>query len=245
MAVKLSLLFVATGVVTASAQPGTVDPLAPEPTADATSEATADVVAPSDQPRVVPAAGVRERPDPLATTERWGGGLRLTGASGIGALPGRNFGAEVAVNVRHDELFAELALSHWQPENDYQVMSSTGTPVALGLDVWAMRAGWSSMRMPLRAWLLAEVGEVAGAKDMPAVLPRMVMGDTPDGRRWTAIGAGVGVAWPLSNQIRLVGSMELAVPISDEHLLLDNGVGDYKPDALAARYAVGLEVGWR
>jgi len=234
MRLELSLLFVATGVVAASAQPGTVD---------ATSEAT-DVAPPSEQPRAIPALGVRERPDPLATTERWGGGIRLTGASGIGALPGRNFGEEVAVNVRHDELFAELALSHWQAENDYRVMSG-GTTVPLGLDVWAMRAGWSSMKMPLRAWLLAEVGEVAGAKDMPDVLPRMVMGDTPDGRRWTAIGAGVGVAWPLSNQIRFIGSMELAVPVSDEHLVLDNGIGDYKPDALAARYAVGLEVGWR
>ncbi|HET9989167.1 MAG TPA: hypothetical protein VFQ65_11620 [Kofleriaceae bacterium] len=226
MAFKLSLLIVATGAVTASAQPGIVDPLAPE--------------SPVEEPVLVR----HVRPDPLATTEPWGGGLRLTGASGIGALPGRNFGAEVAVNVRHDELFAELALSHWQPENEYRVMSA-GTPVPLGLDVWAMRAGWSSMRMPLRAWLLAEVGEVAGTNEMSGVLPRMVMGDTPAGRRWTAVGAGVGVAWPLSNQIRLVGSMELAVPITDEHLVIDNGIGDYKPDPLAARYAVGLEVGWR
>lgn len=241
MAIKLSVLLVATGALTASAQPGTVDPVAP---ADASSDAS-EVAAPSDQPSMAPVHVVRARPDPLATTEPWGGGLRLTGASGIGALPGRNFGAEVAVNVRHDELFAELAMSHWQPENDYRVMSASGTPIPLGLDVWAMRAGWSSMRMPLRAWVLAEVGDIAGAKEMTGVLPRMVMGDTPDGRRWTAIGAGVGVAWPLSNQIRVVGSMELAVPISDEHLSLDNGVGDYKPDALAARYAVGLEVGWR
>src|SRR3954471_20794030 len=71
--------------------------------------------------------------DPLATTERWGGGLRLTGASGIGALPGRNLGAEVAVNVRHDELFGELAMSHWQAEGDYRVMSSAGPSVPLGL----------------------------------------------------------------------------------------------------------------
>jgi len=135
-------------------------------------------------------------------------------------------------------------MSHWQPEDDYHVMSA-GTPVELGLDLWALRAGWSSMRMPLRAWLLAEVGEIAGAKEMSGVLPRMVMGDTPSGRRWTAVGAGVGVAWPISNQVRLVGTMELAVPVVEEHLVLDRGVGDFKPDPLAARYAVGLEVGWR
>jgi hypothetical protein len=235
MALKLSLLLIAMGAGAATAQPGNMtppaaDPLAPEPT---------------DGPLVEPTVVIaRAHPDPLATTERWGGGLRLTGASGIGALPGRNFGAEVAVNVRHDELFAELALSHWQPETDYRVMSS-GTPIPLGLELWAVRAGWSSMKMPLRAWVLAEVGEVGGTSEMSGVLPRMVMGDTPEGRRWTALGAGVGVAWPLSNQIRLVGSMELAFPIAEEHLVLDNGIGDFKPDPLAARYAVGLEVGWR
>jgi hypothetical protein len=234
VAYKLSLLLIAMGAGAASAQPGNVeaqpsavDPLAPEE--------------PVAEPTVVIA---HAHPDPLATTERWGGGLRLTGASGIGALPGRNFGAEVAVNVRHDELFAELALSHWAPENDYRVMS-TGTPVELGLDLWTMRAGWTSMRMPLRAFVLAEVGEVAGTGEMTGVLPRMVMGNTPEGRRWSAVGAGVGVAWPLSTQIRLVGSMELAVPISHEHLVLDKGIGDYTPDPLAARYNVGLEVGWR
>ena len=227
MAYKLPLLIVAMGAVTASAQPGLIDPLA-EPLAD--------------EPPVVVVA--HSHADPLATTERWGGGLRLTGESGIGALPGRNFGAEVAVNVRHDELFTELAVSHWQPENEYHVMSA-GTPVELGLDLWAVRAGWSSMRMPLRAWLLGEVGEVAGTSEMPGVLPRMVMGEAPAGRRWTAVGAGVGVAWPMSDQIRLLGTMELAVPLVEEHLVLDRGVGDYKSDPLAARYAIGLEVGWR
>jgi len=226
MARKLSLVFVAAGAVTANAQPGMMEPV--------------------DAPVEPPVLHYRPIHDPLATTERWGGGLRLTGASGIGALPGRNLGAEVAVNVRHDELFVELAMSHWQAEGDYRVMSSAGSPsVPLGLDLWSMRAGWSSMRMPLRAYFLAEVGEVAGAGDMPNVLPRMVMGDTPDGRRWSALGAGLGVAWPLSDQIRLVGTMELAVPISEEHVMLDRGVGEFKPDALAARYALGLEVGWR
>lgn len=221
---KVSLLLVAVGAVTANAQPGNMDPVPPA------------------EPAVLVHRPIH---DPLATTERWGGGLRLTGASGIGALPGRNLGAEVALNVRHDELFVELAMSHWKPEGDYQVMATTGSPVALGLDLWTMRAGWSSMKMPLRAYALAEVGEIAGAGDMPTVIPRMVMGSTPDGRRWTALGAGLGVAWPMSDQIRIVGTMELAVPVSEEHVVLDHGVGEFKPDPIAARYALGLEVGWR
>jgi hypothetical protein len=49
----------------------------------------------------------------------------------------------------------------------------------------------------------------------------------------------------MTNPIRLVGMMELAVPLVEEHLVLDGGVGAYKSDPLAARYAIGLEVGWR
>jgi hypothetical protein len=70
------------------------------------------------------------------------------------------------------------------------------------------------------------------------------MGETPTERRWAALGAGVGVAWPLSQQARLVGNFELAVPVSHDRLSLDHGEA-YEPDPMAARYAIGLEVGWR
>jgi hypothetical protein len=183
---------------------------------------------------------------PLATTERWGGGIRLTGLSGIGALPGVNFGGEVAGLVRRDEMFVELGLGSWRPEDSYYVLTPEQS-VALKLDVWTLRAGWASMQMPLRAWLLGEVGEIAGTPgmtQMPGVVSRMVMGETPTERRWAALGAGVGVAWPLSQQARLVGNFELAVPVSHDRLSLDHGEA-YEPDPMAARYAIGLEVGWR
>ncbi|HEV7554811.1 MAG TPA: hypothetical protein VGO00_05100 [Kofleriaceae bacterium] len=180
--------------------------------------------------------------DPFATTERWGGAVRLTGLSGIGALPGRNVGVEVAGLVRRDELFVELALGRWKPENDYTVIA-TPTPVPLALDVWSLRGGWASMRMPLRAWVLAEVGEIAGANAMPGVISRMVMGKTPSDRRWSQVGAGLGVAWPMSNQARLVGNLELGVPLQRETVMLDDRT--FEPDPLTARFSVGLEVGWR
>lgn len=183
--------------------------------------------------------------DRLETTEPWGGGLRLTGLSGIGALPGVNFGGEVAINVRRFETFGELALGQWKPEDTAYVPSGTGS-TELGINMWTLRAGWASMRMPLRAWGLVEVGEIAGsgASSMPGVVPRMVMGDTPSNRQWRALGAGLGVAWPLSTQARLVGNMEIAVPVQRERLMLSYGEA-YEPDPLAARYSVGLEVGWR
>lgn len=182
---------------------------------------------------------------PMATTERWGGGVRLTGLSGIGALPGVNFGVEAAVTVRRDELFAELALGRWTPEHDYNV-ADDGARTPLFLRTWTARAGWSSMQMPLRAWVLAEVGELAGSggvSGMSGVVSRMVSGETPSERSWKALGGGVGVAWPMSQQARLVGTLELAIPVQREEVMTNRGA--YAPDPLAARYSIGLEVGWR
>lgn len=183
---------------------------------------------------------MRERTDPLATTERWGGGIRLTGLSGIGALPGVHFGGEVAGLLRRDELFGELALGRWKPEETRMLAD---TDVELALVTWTLRGGWASMKMPLRAWALVEVGEVAGIEKMPGVISRMVMGETPRERQWAAIGAGLGVAWPLSNQARVVGNLEFAVPVKRDVLMLDEG--SYEPDPMTARYSIGLEVGWR
>ena len=188
-------------------------------------------------------ADVKHERDPLATDERWGGGIRLTGLSGIGALPGVNYGAEVAVLGRRDEVFAEVALARWKPENDYLV---TETPdyTPLKLDVWTLRVGWASMRMPLRGWGLVELGEIAGVRGPQGVVSRMMMGDTPKQRQWRSVGGGFGVAWPMSDQARLFGSLEVTIPTSREPLVLDHG-GAYTPDPLVARYTVGFEVGWR
>jgi hypothetical protein len=216
---RTAILASLTIAATAAAQPG---------------ETPAPIVDRSIEPAI--------RLDPFATTDRWGGGIRLTGLSGIGALPGRNFGVEVAALLRRDEAFVELALGRWKPENDYTVISASAS-VPLALDVWTVRGGWASMRMPLRAWVLAEVGEIAGADAMPGVISRMVMGKTPSDRRWSQVGAGLGVAWPMSNQARLVGNLEFGVPLQRETVMLDDRT--FEPEALTARFSVGLEVGWR
>jgi hypothetical protein len=217
----------------------------PETTGTAQVEQDAELRPPSSvEADVRPVVVVKPaRVDKLATTERWGGGIRLTGLSGIGALPGVNYGGEVAGLVRRDEAFVELGLGKWQPQNQYMV-ASMPQPIPLGLDVWTLRGGWASMKMPLRGWLLLEVGEIAGARGMEGVVTRMVMGDTPQDRQWRAAGAGFGIAWPMSDMTRLIGNMEIAVPLNREKLMLDRGEA-YQPDAIAARYSLGLEVGWR
>jgi hypothetical protein len=192
---------------------------------------------------VVPPAPRVERSAAFATDRVWGGGVRLTGLSGIGALPGVNYGAEVAGLVRHGELFGELGFGWWKPEKTYVVTAGTQR-AELGLDVWTLRGGWASMQTPLRAWVLVEAGQLAGIKSMPGVIPRMVMGHMPQGTRWTAVGAGFGVAWPMSDNARLFGMIEFAVPFARETLMLDQ-VGPYEPDPMVARSSLGIEVGWR
>ena len=154
---------------------------------------SADLRPPGEAEAEARRASVVHRPivNPLATTERWGGGVRITGLSGIGALPGVNYGVEVAGMVRREELFGELALGRWIPEHTY-VVTQTPERVDLALDVWSLRGGWASMAMPLRGWMLVEVGEIAGAREMPGVVSRMVMGQTPPHRQWRA----AGWAWP-------------------------------------------------
>ena len=196
----------------ASAQPGLDDP------AWSNSVDQVELRPPST---VVPPAPQVEKPAPFSTTREWGGGVRLTGLSGIGALPGVNYGAEIAGQLRFGEYFGELGLSWWKPEKTY-IITDGSQHTELGLDVWTLRGGWASMQTPLRAWVLVEAGEMAGIKGMPGVLPRMVMGEMAQGTRWTAVGAGFGVAWPMTDNARLFGMIEFAVPFARETVTLDS-----------------------
>lgn len=224
------------GASTAAAQPGTTGTIQVEQDALSTDLRPPGEVAVK---RTVRKPFVRPADAPL---EQWGGGVRLTGLSGIGALPGVNFGAEVAVFVRRDERFLELGLGRWVPEETY-VVSVAPERVELGLDVWTVRGGWASRTMPLRAWLLAEVGELAGRHEMTGMIARMV-GAVEKERRWTALGGGFGVAWPMSDRARLIGTVELAIPVDRTPMMLMTGPA-FEPDPAAARCNLGLEIGWR
>ncbi|HUS30097.1 MAG TPA: hypothetical protein VMZ53_16435 [Kofleriaceae bacterium] len=249
---KLSQLVVFTSLFASSiavAQPGATPPIdesvdmsSPLPASNTRAPGETDVV--EREPEVAPNVYVRKPVrDPLATTHVWGFGVRATGLSGIGALPGVNYGGELAAQVRHQEIFAELAVGRWKPEHTY-VVAESPDHVELGLNVWTVRVGWSSMKTPLRGWVLSEAGELASARQMAGVVPRMMTGSTPMDRRWKAVGGGFGVAWGMTDTARLVGSIELAIPVNRDDVNLD-GYGTYEPDPISARSCVGLEVGWR
>lgn len=218
--------------------------------ADSTTTGTMQVDLDSEETDLRPPGEVapmvevrRERARPAVEEESmWGGGVRLTGLSGIGALPGVNIGAELAVFVRRDERFIELGLGRWVPQETY-VVTTEPERVELGLDVWTLRGGWASKTMPLRAWLLVETGELAGEREMSGLIARMV-GAVEEERRWLAAGGGFGVAWPMADRARLVGTVELAIPIERTPMMMMTG-NEFEPAAAAARANLGLEIGWR
>jgi hypothetical protein len=183
----------------------------------------------------MPAVYVRRaevRPDP-----HWGGGGRLVGLSGVGAVPEVGLGVELAGYLRHDDGFLELAAARWGTGG---AVLNEGAParVAIGLDVLALRAGWGPEDLPIRVWGSVERGSMTG-EGYQLGDPRLGSGT------WTAIGTGFGVVWPMFPNARLVGSFEVAVPVQRPSFVLASGDMVYQPSLLTARVAFGLEVGWK
>lgn len=183
-----------------------------------------------------PAPSPMPRTSRASHTTKWGGGARLLGLSGIGALPRVNLGGELAAYARRNTTFFELAVSRWVPQTaTFEVGAPAG--VVVGLDILTVRVGWRPEHVPLRAWVSGEIGALHGS-GMAVQDPRAGSG------RWLALGAGFGVAWPMTQNARLVGTVELAVPLERTRFALRDGAELYRPSAAAARCAFGIEVGW-
>lgn len=166
----------------------------------------------------------------------WGGGVQLLALSGVGALPQINLGGEIAGFVRRADKFAALGLSRWVPQGKPLAPGAPGG-VEVSLDILTLRAGWGPSTLPLRAWLLGEIGRLQGTGVA-------LEDERTAGAPWMALGAGLGVGWPMSDHARLVGTFEIAVPLQRPRFMLDRGSDLYQPGAAAARCALGLEVGW-
>lgn len=185
-------------------------------------------------------------PDPLAVSahdptsagsSRWGGGARALAVSGIGGVPHVGLGGELAGFVYRREAFLELALARWRHGTAYLAPGAPGH-VDVGLRAVAVRGGWASQTMPLRAWLGVELGEMTG-RGVALVDPRN------GSARWTAVAGGFGVAWAMARHVKLVGTIELAVPTARPRFQLGDGTMVYEPPWGSARSAFGIEVGWR
>ncbi|MDB4962258.1 MAG: hypothetical protein JWP01_2257 [Myxococcales bacterium] len=208
---------------------------------DGSDTLMADLVAADISDPEVAASAVRRRAigvrAPLGSGPRWGGGGHVLGLSGVGALPRLNLGGELAGYVRRNDTFVELAIGRWVPQT---VALDPGAPagVEVSLDVVSLRAGWGPHELPLRAWLLGELGLIHGTG--------VAVDDARTASaRWTALGGGFGVAWPMSPIARLVGTVELAIPLERTRFMLRDGADLYQPAVAAARCSLGIEVGWK
>lgn len=195
---------------------------------------------------VVVARWAKEATEELTTTPppapakprqgHWGGGMRMLGLSGIGALPGISIGGELSGSVRHDELFVELGGAHWQRNPSFW---HSGWPpnVDLSMSSAVLRVGWAPELLPVRGWCGVEVGWLAG--DM--------MSTRAEDRQqvWAGVSAGMAVTWAVMDHARLVGMVELAAPFVRSELVSRSGDRQYRAELAAARYGLGLEFGWQ
>jgi hypothetical protein len=152
-------------------------------------------------------------------------------------LPGVGLAGELALYGRRHAYFAEVAATRWARNAKYLADGAPGA-VDVRLFTAALRAGWSPPNMYIRAWAVGEVGPMTG-EGIALSDPRIGTG------RWTAAGAGFGVAWPMWERARLVGSVEFLAVLERVQFVLTDGAEVYRPAAGLARCALGLEIGWR
>jgi hypothetical protein len=167
----------------------------------------------------------------------WGGGVRAVAVSGVGVLPGIGIAGELALYGRRHSYFAEVAATRWAKNAKYLASGAPGA-VDVSLVAVALRAGWSPPSMYIRAWAIGEVGPMTG-EGIALNDPRIGAG------RWTAAGAGFGVAWPMWDRARLVGSIEFLAAFERVRFVLADGDEVFRPAAGLARCSLGLEIGWR
>ena len=167
-----------------------------------------------------------------------GAALRVLGISGIGAQPGVSVGGELAGTVRMGSMIVELAGVRWLSSSRVPHAGAPGR-IDVDLRLAALRLGWGSAQLPLRAWISGELGTLSGGEAGSAA-PRMGTA------RWLAAGGGFAVAWPMGPRARLVGTIEAVVPVQRARIVLDDGSGSelYRSAWAAVRSGLGLEIGW-
>jgi hypothetical protein len=167
----------------------------------------------------------------------WGGGGHLLGLSGIGGVPEVGVGGEVAGYVRREAIYVEVGISRWLPSRAY-VYEGAPARVDIGLSVIALRAGWGTERLPIRGWATVETGIMDGM-GVDLANPQVGSG------RWTAAGAGFGVAWPMTPWARVIGSVEFVFPFQRVNFVLQDGIHVYRSWAVSSRASFGVEIGWK
>ena len=164
-----------------------------------------------------------------------GADLRVLGVSGIGAQPGVSVGGELAGTVRVGSAIVELAGVRWLSSSR---VPHAGAPDRIDVDLGlaALRLGWGSAQLPLRAWISGELGTLRGQAGSGGL--RM------GAARWLAAGGGFAVGWPMGPRARLIGTIEVVMPVQQARIVLQDGSELYRAAWAAVRSGLGLEIGW-
>ena len=176
-------------------------------------------------PEVVPA-----KPSP------WSGGARLSFMSGVGNVPEVGFGGELALTVRRNHWYGEVAGASWASSSQ---SLNAGAParVDVHLGTLTFRGGYAATS-PIRGWIAVDTGSIRG-EGIALLNPQTGSGP------WFAAGAGFGVAWPIVRSVRLVGTVEALVTIiRPVRFELSDGYVVYQPEWMSARTSFGLEIDW-
>lgn len=180
---------------------------------------------PPEAPYVPPPRSVAD-----AALTPMGFGTRMLAVSGVGTVPGVGLGGELALFARRRNVFGEVALTRWSPRASAGGL--TTEPASVGLDVIAARFGYVPSRTLLRTWAVTEVGRWTSRYEMPT-------------RAHVAVGAGAAVAWPITNQVRVIGVFETTMTVvRNPFQAAPGGPEIHRPSAGAARCSLGFEFGW-
>jgi hypothetical protein len=150
-------------------------------------------------------------------------------------MPGVSVGGELSGHVRYRWLVGELVAMDWLRTRSVSQFDSVRVDVQLALA--ALRIGWGPEHLPLHAWVGGELGELRGS-GAPFQMQT-------EGGRWVAVETGFAVAWRMFTHVRLVGAIEVAVPVSRPRFVLEGGSEIYRSAPVTVRSGFGVEVGWQ
>jgi len=181
-----------------------------------------------------------EQPDqPVAARHgprRWQIGARAATLAGICVVPGVGFGGEVTALARVGLATLEIGAARWLTSSA-QVEHQAIDRVDVDLAVATARIGARLPNVPLRGWLVGELGSMSGTG--------VEMDTRRSGSgRWVAGGVGFGTAWNLGRGVAVVIAAEAIDAAQRPAFVLVDGSILYESPRISARTWLGVEVAW-
>jgi hypothetical protein len=186
-----------------------------------------------------PARDANALPAPVPAPPRarwWHVGVRVATIAGVCVVPNVGVAGEVAAFARVGPASLELGAARWLG-NGVEVDRGTVQHFDVRLAAATARLGAGPASLPLRGWLVGELGTMVGTTTG--------MDGRRDGAgRWLAVGMGFGATWRTGPAIAIVTAAEAIDALARPSFQLADTTPIYAPPRLSARGWVGIEVAW-